>query len=542
MNAIMTGKSPILVVMGTGAGKSLLFMLPAYCVSGGTTIVVVPLVSLQGDLKRRCDESGITCRVWDSKRPTETASIVFVTPESAVTKTFGIFINRERAMHRLNRIVVDECHAILASRSNFQPKMQKLRELMMTGIQMVFMTATLRPRDEPRFCQSMNIIGKGVQKFRASTSRPNIRYQIRRYVSTHEKGQDGKKQDSCILAICQVVEELKLKYPAPATIIVYSRFVNQVEALGLALDFSIYHREVDSRNGKEQRVRDWMSGQEDKRVVIATNALGLAIDKPNTRAVVHVGMPKELDAYVQESGRAGRDSMASEAIVMLPEEVEYVNKRTNNGGRRFNSRIAGQSRRERVVTYQPSKAGSVKEEEDADPDVEEFVQGSKCRRIILDGAMDGRFDRMGCEEGEEVCDLCERSRAEEDIFEDSGIVLDNSFESVDISQQDRVEFEQQEQERKWIQFKVQEGRQGEGLEVEELERQLQDWRGQCTLCYVHGIKDDTHSIQECPQDGADDVRAALQLMVDEMTDRDKKRFENYSCCFYCHIPQAICQH
>jgi superfamily II DNA helicase RecQ len=63
MNAIMAGKSLILVVMGTGASKSLLFMLLAYCVSRGTTIVVVPLVSLQGDLKRRCDESGITCRV-----------------------------------------------------------------------------------------------------------------------------------------------------------------------------------------------------------------------------------------------------------------------------------------------------------------------------------------------------------------------------------------------------------------------------------------------------------------------------------------------
>jgi superfamily II DNA helicase RecQ len=181
---------------------------------------------------------------------------VFVTPESAVTKTFGIFINRKQAMHRLDQVVVDKCHTILASRSNFQPKMQKLKELMMTGIQIVFMTATLRPRDEPRFCQSMNIIGKGIQKFQAPTSQPNIRYQVRRYVRTHEKGPDSKKQDSCIPAICQVVEELKLKYPAPATIIVYSSFVDQVGALGLALNFNIYHREVDSQKGKEQRVRD----------------------------------------------------------------------------------------------------------------------------------------------------------------------------------------------------------------------------------------------------------------------------------------------
>jgi superfamily II DNA helicase RecQ len=93
INAIMTGQSPIVSIMATGEGKSLSFMLPAYCVSGGTTVVIIPLCSLQEDLERRCREARIECVQWDSRRPHETASIALVTPESSVTKMFSMYIN-----------------------------------------------------------------------------------------------------------------------------------------------------------------------------------------------------------------------------------------------------------------------------------------------------------------------------------------------------------------------------------------------------------------------------------------------------------------
>jgi hypothetical protein len=70
IQAVMDGSSPVFVVMATSAGKSMIFMLPAFCSQGGTTIVVVPLTSLQSDLKRRCDESGIPCSIWHSRRAT----------------------------------------------------------------------------------------------------------------------------------------------------------------------------------------------------------------------------------------------------------------------------------------------------------------------------------------------------------------------------------------------------------------------------------------------------------------------------------------
>jgi superfamily II DNA helicase RecQ len=99
MHAIMTGQSPIVSIMATGEGKSMLFMLPAYCVNGGTTVVIIPLCSLQEDLERRCKEARIECVQWDSWRLHETASIVLVTLESAVTKTFNTYINRLRSTY-----------------------------------------------------------------------------------------------------------------------------------------------------------------------------------------------------------------------------------------------------------------------------------------------------------------------------------------------------------------------------------------------------------------------------------------------------------
>jgi superfamily II DNA helicase RecQ len=108
IKAIMQGYSLVTVVMGTGGGKSLIFMLPASCVSGRTTIVIIPLVALQGDLQERCEKAQISSVVWSSQKPYESASIVFMTPELAMSKTFAGFVNRLQEIHQLDRIVIDE--------------------------------------------------------------------------------------------------------------------------------------------------------------------------------------------------------------------------------------------------------------------------------------------------------------------------------------------------------------------------------------------------------------------------------------------------
>lgn len=132
----------MLVVMGTGGGKSMLFMLLASSVAGGT------------------------------------ASIIFVTLESAMTKAFAELMNRLQEMNQLDRIVVDECHTVLDSSPGFRPKLRQLGQLA-SSAQMVYLTATLPPREEGEFYGLMGIVGDVVVKFRGCTSRSNVRYEVR---------------------------------------------------------------------------------------------------------------------------------------------------------------------------------------------------------------------------------------------------------------------------------------------------------------------------------------------------------------------------
>jgi superfamily II DNA helicase RecQ len=93
IDAIVAGKSHVVAVMPTGAGKSMLFMLPAWAEQGGTTVVVLPLIALRGDIMRRCRKLGISCAEWDSRRPPDAAAVVLVIPKLAVGEEFATFLN-----------------------------------------------------------------------------------------------------------------------------------------------------------------------------------------------------------------------------------------------------------------------------------------------------------------------------------------------------------------------------------------------------------------------------------------------------------------
>ncbi|KAL6399582.1 hypothetical protein AUP68_10344, partial [Ilyonectria robusta] len=150
------------------------------------------------------------------------------------------------------------------------------------------------------------------------------------------------------------------------------------------------------RDGKAERLRVWMSGLRrdqygDGRVIVATNALGLGIDVPDIRVVLHIEMPFEMADYAQQSGRAGRDGLRSEAIIVRVD-------------------IKGVPGRQRPLVV-----------EDAATD--DYISGRVCRRVIIDSVMDGRIDWDGCEEGEELCDICQ-VRSEVVDLEELGISED----------------------------------------------------------------------------------------------------------------------
>ncbi|KAA8615982.1 hypothetical protein PtrV1_11378 [Pyrenophora tritici-repentis] len=304
IKAITAGESPVVAVMPTGAGKSLLFMLPAWAEQGGTTVVVVPLIALRGDMAQRCKKLGISCVEWQSRRPPDAAAVVLVTPESAVGEEFATFLNRLRATRQLDRIIIDECHIVLNRQYTFRKQMQQLGKLVAVETQMVMLTATLPPSEEDELFRRMHFERGQVRMFRAPTARSNIAYRVVRV----EKERKRQEVEATVLAM---VQQKVRKYKS-GKIVVYGNSVPKVKGLAEKLKCHAYHHHAV---GKASMLEEFMGGKQ--RVIVATSALGMGVDVPDIRCIVHMDWPFSVLDYAQESGRAGRDGERSEAIMMV---------------------------------------------------------------------------------------------------------------------------------------------------------------------------------------------------------------------------------
>ena len=555
--AVVRGVSPILQIAGTGGGKSITFMLPAFRSPDGVTIVVTPLVALQVDLLQRCKAAQIDTHIWtsggggggyegsegggDIATANRAASIVLVTPESAVSKAFANFLNRLRGRQQLDRIVLDECHMLLDSRDEFRPRMQELGGLLSElGVQQIFLTATLAPQDEEAFYRIAAIRRQDIVAFRDRTSRPNIQYRV-----IYGGGGGGSSSGSIEIAVVREVKRALERIGKSGKIIVYCQRIEQTQRLAAELQCAAFYSSVDTAEGKARRLRVWIeSGQ----VIVATNSLGAGIDIPDIRVVVHAGAPQQLRDYAQQSGRAGRDGQAAEAVIVLQGRPGQLQRQAKAGlGER-----AGKKLSERAGKKQGERRDGGREQHE---DMDEFLSGQSCRRVVLDRILDGRKDRLGCEDGEEACDICEKQRLEE-AFE--------ALERQDEEEAGRAAASGQAGPIQGIwasEWRRRQARQreiaDEGGQVAEFRRQVEDWEGSCVVCRIqqpqrrrqlvqgnsgggsgHSVQ---HELEWCVEAGT--ARwVAIRNLADELRKEifGARRLARYSGCFSCGIPQSWC--
>ena len=285
-----------LVLMPTGGGKSISFQVPAL-VMGGLTLVISPLVSLMQDQVGALAGRGIPAFALTGKVDRrvaaflngrigrEPAFLLYLAPERIGTP----IIQKILKGHNLSLLVVDEAHCITSWGHDFRPAYRRISSLRKgRKVPCVALTATATPRVARDIVRSLRLS----RPFRlsASFSRPNISFVVRSEIDPSR-------------SMFQLLEAV------PGAAIVYdtSREGTEVWAEKLrraGLEARAYHAGMPT----EQRARvqqQWLRGR--VRIVVATNAFGMGIDKPDVRIVAHAGIPDSIESWYQEAGRAGRD-------------------------------------------------------------------------------------------------------------------------------------------------------------------------------------------------------------------------------------------
>lgn len=520
IQAIVEGAPRIIAVMPTGEGKSLLFQLPAYISPRGLTIVVVPLVALRYDMMVRCADIGVRAREWEADRQVDDASIVFVTPETAAQNaSFKSFIQRNR--RRLDRIVIDECHVVLNESTTFRRHLQRLGGLVKMASQMIMVTATLPVSKIEALKTNMFWSGLAVREFRMRTARTNIRYSVCTI--------DGSRQEHDE-AVVRVVE-VKFRQYQPGKIIVYCNSTTGVSRYADMLGVDAYYSDADL---KAEKFDDFRSGR--AQLIVATSALGLGIDIPDIRAVVHVDWPFGMIEYSQEGGRAGRDRKASENIVIMRQHAADERRGQESGQRRDATENRALIERFMQVGVQPERR--------------------LCRRIVLNEYFDGEGGRP-CQGGEEACDVCnpssELQRAiagttdeatEQSVSDEAadgddavafttGVMTSRGIQEVSVDEGDVQAFRESERDRNRAKEREAEQSRMQQTQVRQIKSRLEEWQGKCVLCAIDGRRFD-HSAWRCEH-----VQSCGAYDMARVTQKSTTLEGKFSCTM-CFAPQSMC--
>jgi len=304
-------------LMPTGGGKSVTFQVPALAMKG-VCIVITPLIALMKDQVHHLHQIGIRAAAIYSGMQRDdiirvlencilgSTKLLYVSPERLSSQLF----QKKLSHMQVSFITVDEAHCISQWGYDFRPSYLEIAHIrhLLPNIPILALTATATPRVVEDICAKLspqdNTTKSEAQKssftvFRMSFERKNLAYLVRNTQDKHYE-------------LIHLLEETS----GSAIVYVRSRLHAREIAEHLSeagLNATFYHAGLDHAE-KDQRQRDW---QHDRtRIMVATNAFGMGIDKPDVRVVIHYDCPDSLEAYFQEAGRAGRDGQAAKAILL----------------------------------------------------------------------------------------------------------------------------------------------------------------------------------------------------------------------------------